>query len=143
MWTCPECCRRFGVVGQGHDCSPALTLDEYFATGPAHERPVFDAVHAHLATLGDVYVEPVSVGIFFKRGRTFAQLRPMTRWVALSLVLPHVVHDRRIARKVQSQGSRHHHVVNLRHPGEVDETVRAWLTEAFLDAGRSDRPIDA
>jgi hypothetical protein len=130
MWTCPECKRRFGVTRQGHDCAPALTLDEYFSTGPAHERPVFEVVHAH------IYVEPVSVGIFFKRGRTFAQLRPMTRWVALSLVLPRVVSDRRISRKVQSQGTRHHHVVNLRLPADVDDTVRAWLTEAYDDAGR-------
>ena len=134
MWTCPECRRRFGITRQGHECAPALTLGEYFSTGPPHERPVFDAVHAHLATLGDVYVEPVSVGIFFKWGRTFAQLRPMTRWVALSLVLPRVVGDRRIARKVQSQGRRHHHVVNLRGPDDVDDVVKGWLTEAFDDA---------
>jgi hypothetical protein len=139
MWTCPSCRRRFGVPGQGHECAPALTVEEYFATGPAHERPVFDAVLAHLAGLGDVHVEPVSVGIFFKRGRTFAQLRPMTRWVALHLVLPRVVRDPRIARKVQSQGRRHHHVVNLRSPADVDDEVRSWLTEAFLDADEQGR----
>lgn len=135
MWTCPSCQRRFGVTRQGHDCAPALTIEEYFSTGPAHEKPVFDAVHAHLSALDDVHVEPVSVGIFFKRGRTFAQLRPMTRWVACSFVLPRVVTDRRIARKVQSQGARHHHVVNLHGPEEVDDTVRGWLTEAHAAAG--------
>ena len=49
-----------------------MTLDDYFAAvqaGPsvARERPIFDAVLAHLETLGDVHVEPVSVGIFLKR----------------------------------------------------------------------------
>jgi hypothetical protein len=121
-------------------------VEEYFSTGPPHERPVFDVVHAHVTSLGDVHVEPVSVGVFFKRGRTFAQLRPMTRWVALSFALPRVVDDRRIARKVLSQGSRHHHVVNLRSPGEVDDRVRGWLTEAYLDAltaeGRADDRAD-
>ena len=136
MWTCPECGRRFGAVRQGHDCAPALSVEEYFATGPDHERPVFEVVRDHLASLGEVHVEPVSVGIFFKRGRTFAQLRPMTRWVALSFVLPRTVTSPRLARKVQAQGSRHHHVVNLRSPDEVDEVVRAWLTEAFDAAGR-------
>ena len=134
-WSCPACGRRFGAVGRGHDCAPALDLEEYFSTGPAHERPVFDAVHAHLATVGDVYVEPVSVGIFFKRGRTFAQLRPMTRWVALSFLLDRTVDDARIARRVQRQGSRHAQVVNLHVPEDVDATVRAWLTEAFDAAG--------
>jgi hypothetical protein len=111
-----------------------MSLDDYFATGPPWERPIFEAVHAHLETLGPVYVEPVSVGIFFKRGRTFVQLRPMARWVALGFLLPRVVESSRLARKVTSSGSRHYHVVNLRRPEEVDDVVRGWLTEAYLAA---------
>ncbi len=61
-----------------------MTLDEYFATGPSHERPVFDAVYEYLSTLGPVHVEPVSVGIFIKTSGSFVELRPMTRWVAMS-----------------------------------------------------------
>ena len=41
-----------------------MTLEEYFSTGPSFERPIFDAVAAHLATLGEAFLEPVSVGIF-------------------------------------------------------------------------------
>ena len=33
-----------------------MTLDEYFATGPPHERPVFDAVMRHLAEVGPVHL---------------------------------------------------------------------------------------
>jgi hypothetical protein len=133
-WTCPECGRRFGKAGQSHDCAPALTLEEYFATGPPHERPVYEAVRAHIDSLDDVYVEPVSVGIFFKRSRTFAQLRPMQKWVALGFLLPHKLEHDRLARKVIGEGSRYYHVVNLRHPDAVDDTIRAWLTEAYLNA---------
>jgi hypothetical protein len=130
-WECPECGRRFGRVKQGHDCAPGLTLDEYFSTGPPHERPIFDAVDAHLRTLDDVYVEPVAVGIFFKRSRTFAQLRPMQRWVALGFILHRRLDHPRLSRKVQNDGSRFWHVVNLRTPDDVDDTIRAWLTEAY------------
>ena len=66
-WTCPECQRRFARKGQSHECSPAMSLDEYFSTGPDRERPIFEAVMAHLDTVGPVHVEPVSVGIFLKR----------------------------------------------------------------------------
>ncbi|MGH9049201.1 MAG: DUF5655 domain-containing protein [Acidimicrobiia bacterium] len=133
-WICPECGRRFGRKGQGHDCAPALTLEEYFATGPSHERPVYEAVRAHLDTLDDVYTEPVSVGIFFKRSRTFAQLRPMQKWVALGFLLPQKLEHGRLSRKVIGEGNRYYHVVNLHGPDDVDATVRAWLTEAYLDA---------
>ena len=133
-WLCPDCGRMFRRAGQSHECSPAMSLDDYFATGPDRERPIFEAVMAHLNTIGPVHVEPVSVGIFLKRAQSFAQLRPMTRWVALSFGLPYEVHSTKIARKVIPYGLRFHHVVNLREPDDVDDDVRGWLTEAYLSS---------
>lgn len=117
-----------------------MTLEEYLATGPPHERPVFDAVWAHLSTLVDdegngVHLEPVSVGVFFKRSTTFAQLRPMTRWVALWFGLRRRLTTDRLSRKVVVSGSRFHHVVNLADPSQVDDELRGWLTEAFFADG--------
>jgi hypothetical protein len=132
LWTCPSCHRRFGRTRQGHECAPAMTLEEYFETGPEHERPICEAVLAFVESLGPVHVEPVSVGIFLKRATTFAQLRPMTKWVALSFVLPRKLDHPRLARKVYSSQSSHYHVVNLRSPADVDDEVRTWLTEAYL-----------
>ncbi|HEX7276892.1 MAG TPA: DUF5655 domain-containing protein [Acidimicrobiales bacterium] len=133
-WTCPSCHRLFGRTRQSHECAPAMTLDEYFATGPARERPIFEAVMAALDDVGPVHVEPVSVGIFLKRAGSFAQLRPQQRWVALSIGLRRVVSHRAITRKVQLWSGRHYHVFNLRGPEDVDDDIRAWLTEAYLDA---------
>lgn len=110
-----------------------MSLEEYFSTGPARERPVFEAVMAHLETLGDVHVEPVSVGIFLKRSRGFAELRPMRDWVALSFSLRRSVRHPRISRKVIAYGGRYFHVVNLRGLADLDDDIRAWLTEAYLD----------
>jgi hypothetical protein len=115
-----------------------MTIEDYFATGPTHERPVYEAVAAHVATLEDVHTEPVSVGIFFKRSRAFAQLRPMTKWVALSFTLGRRLESDRLARKVLHEGSRYYHVVNLRGPEDVDDEVQAWLTEAYLSDQASD-----
>ena len=53
-----------------------MTLEEYFSTGPERERPIFEAVRDHPESLGDVRIEAVSVGIFFKRSVTFVELRP-------------------------------------------------------------------
>jgi hypothetical protein len=87
---------------------------------------------AHLATLGPVHVEPVSVGIFIKKSGSFLELRPMVRWVALSFRVPRRIQDRRIARKPFAAGRLTFHVVNLRGPEDLDEVVRAWLTESYL-----------
>lgn len=131
-WTCPDCGRRFGRTRQGHECAPALTIEQYFESGPTHERPVYEAVQEIMDSIGDVYVEPVSVGIFFKRSRVFAQLRPMQKWVALGFIHPRKLDDQRIARKVVDVGKGYYHVVNVRTPDEIDETIRDWLTEAYL-----------
>lgn len=109
-----------------------MTVEEYFSTGPPHERPVFDAVMAGLADIGPIHVEPVSVGIFLKRARTFAQLRPMTRWVAVSFSLERALRSGRISRKVIEHGPWRYHVVNVRTAEEVDEELLGWLTEAYL-----------
>jgi hypothetical protein len=133
-WTCPECHRRFARHNQSHECAPAMTLDDYFSTGPARERPIFEAVMAHLEPVGPVHVEPVSVGIFLKRDRSFAELRPRRDWVALSFDLPRVVRHALITRKVVAHHGRHHHVVNLRGPDDLDPQILGWLTEAYLDS---------
>lgn len=143
LWTCPDCERRFGKRNQSHECAPAMTLEDYFSTGPERERPIFDAVWDHLSTLtsddGDggaggqrVHVEPVSVGIFFKGRRTFAQLRPMTKWVALSFNLDRKLQSKRLSRKVVAYNGRFHHVVNVVEAKDVDDEIRDWLTESFF-----------
>ena len=133
-WTCPECARSFGRRNQPHECTPALTVEEYFATGPEFERPIFEVVRAHLESLGPVVVEPVAVGVFFKRSRTFAELRPKTRWVTLSFILPTQVMADRVSRRVRISGVRTYHETKLRTPADVDDEVLAWLTEAYLSS---------
>lgn len=130
-WDCPDCGRRFRRTGQSHECAPAMDLEEYFSTGPPFERPIFDAVMAHLASVGPVHVEPVSVGIFLKRAQSFCQLRPMTKWTAMSFSLPHRVQHERIVRKPQEWNGRWWHVANLRIPDDLDDHLKACLTEAY------------
>ena len=131
LWTCPKCKRKFGRNRQAHECAPAMTIEDYFSTGPPWEKPIFESVRRVVEEFGPVYIEPVSVGIFLKRVRTFAQLRPMTKWVALSFVLPYDLKDARIARKVVGTPDRRHHVVNVQTPDEIDAKVAAWLHDAY------------
>lgn len=130
-WTCPECGRYFGRARQMHDCAPGLTLEEYFSSGPAHERPVFDAVMRHLDSVGPVHLDVVSVGIFLKNPRKFADLRPKDRWVALGFALDRRAAHSAITRKVVEYGSRFWHVANVAGPGDVDHALCELLSEAY------------
>jgi hypothetical protein len=111
-----------------------MDLEEYFSTGPPFERPIYDAVIAHLSSLGEVHVEPVSVGIFLKRARSFIQLRPMTKWTAMSFSLDRKVQHPTIIRKPADWSGRWYHVANLRSPDDLDAQLRDWLTECYLAA---------
>jgi hypothetical protein len=106
-----------------------MTVDEYFATGPPHERPVYEAVVGYLRTLGPIHVEPV--GIFLKASGSFVELRPMTKWVAMSFPLPRRVTHPLIARKPVDTGRKVFHVVNLRGPDDLTDEVRDWLAESY------------
>jgi hypothetical protein len=134
-WTCPECGRTFRRNRQSHECAPALDLEEYFATGPEWERPIFEAVRAHLESLGPMVIEPVSVGIFFKSNGTLVELRPKTKWVTMSFPLGRRLTNSRIARKPIASGRKIYHFVNLTSTTNVDDELRGWLTESFDQFG--------
>ena len=132
MWVCPECHRRFGRTRQGHECAPALSVEEYFSTGPPFERPIFELVLKHLQTLdSEVWYEPLSVGIFFKRRTSFLQLRTMTKWVAVCFNLKRRIASDRITRNIIEHNGRQYHVVNVSHRDEVDAELLDWITEAW------------
>ena len=132
MWKCPDCARQFGRTNQGHECAPAMDLDEYFETGPSFERPIFERIRDHLQTLDpDIWFEPVSVGVFFKRRSTFLSLRTKTKWIAVSFSLDRKLEHARLSRKVQAHGRRFHHVVNVKDASEIDDVLLNWLTEAW------------
>ena len=130
-WTCPECDRTFARSKQMHDCAPGLSLEEYFATGPEHERPIWEAVIGHLETLGPVHPDVVSVGIFLKNPRKFADFRPKDRWVALGFNLRRRVDHPTITRKVVEHGGRFWHVANIADPAQLDDALFELLEAAY------------
>ncbi len=132
LWECPECQRRFGRKNQGHECAPAMTVEGYFSTGPSFERPIFEAVLHRLQQVDpDIWFEPVSVGIFFKRRTVFLSLRTMTKWTAVGFNLHRRLSSPRVSRKVIEHGGRYHHVVNVRDAADVDDELTEWLVEAW------------
>ena len=110
-------------------------MDDTFANSPPGQRRAYDTIMAYLQTLGPVHEDAVQVGVFLKRQRKFAEIRPMSRALSLNLVLPRTVRDSRVLRTARISADRVEHVIRLSDATEVDEQVREWLTEAFLAAG--------
>lgn len=130
-WSCPACGRSFGRAGQSHSCMPAGTLDESFAGRPAWQREAYERIVRHLDGLGPLVVEPVSVGVFFKRNRSFAEVRPMRAALRVEFLLSRALDDPRVVKSLPMSANRIATFVDVRSPDEVDDELLAWLSEAY------------
>jgi hypothetical protein len=120
-----------------------MTEAEYFSTGDPLEREVYEAVRTILEPFSPLIVEFVSVGIFFKRGNTFAELRPKRDRrrrlrIELSMLFSRPVKHPRFARTWQG-GQRSAGFLSIYDAREIDEEVRDWLTEAYLASPSTER----
>jgi Domain of unknown function (DUF5655) len=130
-WTCPECDREFARERQSHICVPGCTVDESFARWPPLWREIYDRLLDHLTTLGPVHEDAVTVGVFLKNERKFAEVRPKARSLNLALVLDHTVGHPRFVRTVPGIAGRTWHFLKLTTVDDVDDEVREWLTAAY------------
>ncbi len=110
-------------------------MDDCFAGRPPVQREIYDALVAHLETLGPLHLDAVRVGVFLKHERKLAEVRPMARSLSLMLVLPRVVVDPRISRTYRISADRTAHHIKLTSQDQVDEQLYDWLTEAYDAAG--------
>lgn len=130
-WICPECEREFAKERQAHVCVPGNTVEKSFAKRP-EQREIYDAVIEHLRELGPVHEDAVSVGVFLKHRTKFVEVRPMARALSLAIVLPRIIQDPRIARSERISAHRVVIMVRLKTVEDLDDTVKAWLTESYL-----------
>jgi Domain of unknown function (DUF5655) len=136
-WTCPACDREFARTRQSHVCVPGGSVDDTFAGRPEGQRAAYDALVECLRELGPVHEDAVAVGVFLKRERKLAVVRPMVRSLHLMFILGRRVEDPRITRTLPVAADTTMHVVKLTGPGDVDERVREWMAEAYDLAGDS------
>jgi hypothetical protein len=108
-----------------------MSVEEYFSTGPPWERPIYERVVAHVSALGPVHADAVQVGIFLMNPRKFAELRPMTKWVAISFSLGRRASHSTITRKVNEYNGRYWHVCNVSDASQIDDALLDLLTEAY------------
>jgi hypothetical protein len=130
-WICPNCEREFGRVRQAHVCAPGITVQELLSRHPAWVAEIYTAVIDALRAAGPVHEDAVDVGIFLKSDRSIAQFRPQARSVQLWIFLPYPLENGRVSRVVATGIDRYVNLVKLTSPAEVDEKLRAWLTESY------------
>jgi hypothetical protein len=71
------------------------------------------------------------VGIFLKKRGSFVELRPKTKWVAMSFPMPRRVRHPRITRKPIDTGLAIYHIANLCTPDDLDADLCELLAESY------------
>lgn len=130
-WTCPACGRTFGRSGQGHHCVPVQQLGAYLTALPVGHRTIAEDILALFQDMDDIVVEAADAGLFFKRSRKFAQLRPRRDWLVLIFLLHRELQDPRIRRTARATSTSTAHWVRLQAPTDIDDDIRGWLIEAY------------
>ena len=133
-WSCPSCHREFDRARQAHVCVPGIDVDDVFDGRPAWQRPTYEAMVEPLRRRGGLHEDAVEVGVFLKRQRKLAEVRPLATKVKVLAFLPAVSSSARVVRRMPL-GDRVLHVLDLHRPEDVDPAVAELLLEAWEDAG--------
>jgi hypothetical protein len=119
----------------------ATALDEFFG-GRSRSRQIFDALRAAVEALGPSEVRVSKSQVAFRRRRAFAwawlpemYLRGDHAPLVMTLALRHKDASIRWTQVVDPAKGRFTHHLELHSADEIDDEVRAWLREAWSDAG--------
>lgn len=130
LWRCPKCARSFANRNQTHACGRHRIATHFEAKDPEVRR-IYRAVIAMLKGIGPVRVLPEKTRIAFQVRMSFAQVTPRKRWLDGHVVLARRLQHPRFTR-IQTFSPRNHlHAFRLHRVADVDDVLRAWLTEAY------------
>jgi len=118
-----------------------MTVDDFFS-GRAASREIFVALRAALAGIGRADLRVTKSQIAFRRDRAFAwawvpgkYLHGDTAPLVLTVCLRRRDSSPRWKEVVEPVKGRYTHHLELREAHDVDDQVRAWLLEAWGQAG--------
>lgn len=115
-------------------CAPAGCVGDVFADRPAWQGEAYEALVGPLRRLGDLHEDAVGVGVFLKRQRKLAEIRPMATRLRVSAFLPAPTPSPAVVRRTP-MGDRVLHVIDLTSVDDVDDALADLLLEAWEDAG--------
>jgi len=131
LWRCAKCRREFANRNQTHTCAGLHSLAHHFKGKPPVIRRMFNRVRAMVEEIGPVRVLPEKTRIAFQVRMSFAQVTPRAKWLDGHVVLARRLESPRF-RKIETFSPRNHlHAFRIASVDEIDEELRAWLTEAY------------
>ena len=126
-----------------------MTLDEYFE-GAQASRPLFETLRTMVESLGAIELRVTKSQVAFRRRKAFAfkqqkafawawmpgkYLRDKVAPLVLTLALTRRDPSPRWKQVVEPAAGRFTHHIEIYSKDQIDDEVRQWLEEAWLQAG--------
>ena len=111
------------------------TINDHFVNKDASVRSLYDRLVALLQTFGPVQEDPKKTSIHLNRKSALAGVETRKNYLLLNIKSDHPIQDPRIVKAEQVSSKRFHHKVRISSPNDFDETLRAWLEEAYRLSG--------
>ena len=127
-WVCPRCQRTFATEGQFHS-HDRVDVDRHFAGGPAELRAAFDTLVAALPA--DVDIDGLKTVIVLAARTTFCYVVVQRDRLSIGVFLDRALVSPRITKVDHVSSGKVASVVEVREPGEIDDELCGWLTEAY------------
>jgi hypothetical protein len=131
LWTCPRCGRQFANRNQSHTCGPRWTLAHHLDGRAPAVVEIVERVIGMARAIGPIDVIPEKTRIALAARMSFAALVVRAGWVDGHVVLARRLESPRFRRIEVFSPRNQLHAFRLEVPDEVDDEVRAWLTEAY------------
>jgi len=115
------------------DAADADLVAQQYAGPKAHLRPLHDTIVAFAELLGaDVEIAPKKASVSLRRKKQFALITPATRTrIDLGLALK----GKPAAGRLETYNTMCSHRVRLETAEDFDQAVKAWMQEAYANAG--------
>jgi effector-binding domain-containing protein len=129
-WKCPKCGRTFAVKTKEHSCV-RISAESHFEGKPTSLKKVYDKLENAVTNFGDVSIQPIKGGIFFKKAGTFAMIAIRKDHLKVEFFLDHLHDSFPVEKTFQYTQKKIVHVVSVSSVKEVDKQLINWLKISY------------
>jgi hypothetical protein len=140
LWTCPRCGRPFARPYQWHSCG-RYSVESFLQGKSAGAIELVDRFAELVESRGRVTVAPAKNRIGFQARIIFAAVNRLNHdSLAAHVVLSRRLESPRLTRIETLSLSSHVHYFRITSLEELDDEVRGWLCQAYVDGGGEPSP---
>ena len=108
------------------------SVNDHFVNKDPAVRVLYDQLVSLLRTFGPIEEDPKKTSIHLNHRSALAGVETRKSYLLLNFKSDHPIQSPRIEKAEQLSVRRFHHRLRIASPGDFDEELRTWLSEAYI-----------